>query len=149
MESFKTCRLLPFRPANIVPVTHWWMESRMPEVLVARSENLQEGQRRLVDAGGKMIGVIRANGKLHAYLNICPHQGGPVCEGRMIHRVEEVLGEHKTYLGMRFVEEDLHLVCPWHGWEFNFETGRCAGDGRHSLKRFQVVERGGKIYVSV
>jgi nitrite reductase/ring-hydroxylating ferredoxin subunit len=121
----------------------------MPEIFVARSEDLTEGGRRLLEVDGKIIGVIRANGRLRAFLNQCPHQGGPVCEGRLIHRVEEVLGENKTYLRMRFVEEDLHIVCPWHGWEFNMETGRCAGDGKHSLKRFDVVERGGDVYVTV
>lgn len=121
----------------------------MAEVLVARSEELAEGQRKLLDVDGMVIGVMRARGKLHAFLNICPHQGGPVCEGRMIHRVEEVLGEHKTYLSMRFVEEDLHIVCPWHGWEFNLDTGRCAGDGKHGLRRFPVSEREGEIYVAV
>jgi nitrite reductase/ring-hydroxylating ferredoxin subunit len=123
--------------------------SDMPEIFVARSDDLKEGQRKLLETDGRTIGVIRAKGNLHAFLNICPHQGGPVCEGRLIHRVEEVLGEHKTFISMRFVEEDLHIVCPWHGWEFNIETGRCAGDGRHSLKRFEVVERDGHVYVVV
>jgi nitrite reductase/ring-hydroxylating ferredoxin subunit len=119
------------------------------ELFVASAAEINEGQKRIVPHGRHEIGVIRAKGALYAYLNICPHQGGPVCAGMLIHRVEEVLAEDKTYLGMRFNENDLHIVCPWHGWEFNVETGKCAGDGKHGLRKFDVIERDGAIYVVV
>jgi nitrite reductase (NADH) small subunit len=120
----------------------------MAEVFVARGSDLQEGQRRIVANGEASIGVLRANGRLYAYHNECPHQGGPVCEGLLIHRVEEDIGPDKTYRGMRYTD-DLQIVCPWHGWEFDIETGRCAGDGRHSLRRYKVVERNDEIYIVV
>ena len=53
---------------------------------------------------------MRANGRLYAYQNECPHQGGPVCEGLLIHRVEEDIGPDKTYRGMRYTD-DLQIVC--------------------------------------
>jgi nitrite reductase (NADH) small subunit len=121
----------------------------MTEIFVARSADLPEGARNTVEYEGRQIGVIRAKDKLHAFLNICPHQGGPVCDGLLIHRVEEIIAPDKTYQGMRFSETDLHIVCPWHGWEFNIETGKCAGDGKHGLKRFKTVERDGAVYVVV
>lgn len=121
----------------------------MPELFVGRAADLKEGERRIVVANDrKSIGVLRANGKIFAYLNECPHQGGPVCEGLLIHRVEENIGPDKTYRGMRY-SDDLHIVCPWHGWEFNIETGRCAGDGRHAIPRYRVVERNDEIYIIV
>lgn len=121
----------------------------MAEVFVARSADMPEGSRNMLEYEGRHIGVIRAKGKLHAFLNICPHQGGPVCDGLLIHRVEEIIAPDKTYQGMRFSETDLHIVCPWHGWEFNIETGKCAGDGKHGLKRFEAIERDGAVYVVV
>jgi nitrite reductase (NADH) small subunit len=120
----------------------------MPELFVARAADLKEGQRKILDHGVSAIGVLRANGKVHAFLNECPHQGGPACEGLMIHSLEEDLGPDKTYRGMKYTDE-LHLVCPWHGWEFNIETGRCAGDGKHALRRYPVIERNDEIYVVV
>lgn len=120
----------------------------MTELYVAKSSELEEGERKLIKHGDLEIGVLRANGGIRAILNVCPHQGGPVCEGMMIHRVEEVIGADRAYRGMRFTD-DLHLVCPWHGWEFHIETGRCAGDGAHSLRVFPVREREGEIYVVV
>jgi nitrite reductase (NADH) small subunit len=119
------------------------------ELYVAKSSAIAEGKRVLVEHNGNKIGVLRVNGALHAFLNLCPHQGGPACEGMLIHRVEEVLGEDKRYLGMRFHEKDVHLVCPWHGWEFNVETGRCSGDGKFGLKRYKIIEKEGDIYVVV
>jgi nitrite reductase/ring-hydroxylating ferredoxin subunit len=119
----------------------------MPEVFVGRSQDLKEGERRIVTSGPHSVGVLRANGKLYAYRNECPHQGGPVCEGLMVHKVEEIIAPDKTYRGMRYNRDELNIVCPWHGWEFNIETGRCAGDGRHGLRKYPVVERQGEIYV--
>ena len=121
----------------------------MAEVFLCNSAELGEGARKLIANGSDQIGVIRAGGVLHAFRNVCPHQGGPVCEGLIVHKVEEVLAEDKTYQGMRFSEDVLHIVCPWHGWEFNIGTGRCAGDGKHALKRYQVIEHDNGIYVVV
>jgi nitrite reductase (NADH) small subunit len=122
---------------------------KMAEIFVARSADMPEGARNMVEHEGRQIGIIRAKGKLHAFLNICPHQGGPVCDGLLVHRVEEIIAADKTYQGMRFSETDLHIVCPWHGWEFNIETGKCAGDGKHGLKRFKIAERDGAVYVVI
>ena len=119
----------------------------MPKILIGASSDLGEGERRIIVHDDVQVGVVRANGQLHAFRNVCPHQGGPVCEGLLIHRVEEIIAEDKTYLGMRFSETDVNLVCPWHGWEFNVATGRCAGDGRHALKKYGVSEEGGQICV--
>lgn len=121
----------------------------MEEIFVAASEELAEGERRIIEHGPHQIGVIRAKGKLVAYRNVCPHQGGPVCEGLMVHKVEEIIDETKQYRGMRFDTDTLHVVCPWHGWEFNVSDGACAGDGRHKLKSYRVEEREGRIYVQV
>jgi nitrite reductase/ring-hydroxylating ferredoxin subunit len=117
------------------------------ELLVGKSAELAEGERKVITHGSHQIGVLRAKGQLHAFANQCPHQGGPVCEGVLVHKVEEILGADRTFQGMRFNEDELHIVCPWHGWEFNIETGRCAGDGKHGLRRFKVLERDGDVYV--
>jgi nitrite reductase (NADH) small subunit len=120
----------------------------MQDVFVARAADLaSEGARRIVAHGGREVGVLRAAGRLVAFANHCPHQGGPVCEGMLIHQVEEVLGPDKSYQGMRFDEARLNLVCPWHGWEFDVRTGRTAGDPRFALRRFEVVERDGDVFV--
>ncbi len=120
----------------------------MVDIFVAHAAELaEEGSRRIITHAERGVGVIRAKGTLHAFANHCPHQGGPVCDGLLIHQVEEVLGPDKSYQGMRFDTDTLNLVCPWHGWEFNVQTGRTAGDPRFSLRRFEVIERDGDIFV--
>ncbi|MEW6452354.1 MAG: Rieske (2Fe-2S) protein [Pseudomonadota bacterium] len=119
------------------------------DILVGKAADLSEGGRKIITHNDEQIGVLRAKGKLHAFSNICPHQGGPACEGVLVHKVEEIIGSDKQLIGRKYDENVLHLVCPWHGWEFNIETGRCAGDGKHRLRRYEVRERDGDVYVVV
>jgi hypothetical protein len=61
-------------------------------------------------------------------------------------RVEEQLDEKQQYRGLSFAPER-HIVCPWHGWEFDIATGLHPGDSRMRLKRVKVEVRDGDIYV--
>lgn len=93
------------------------------------------------------IGVFTHEGTIYAFANVCPHQGGPVCEGRLVGRVEEEVDDHGRLLGGRFSAEVTHLVCPWHGMEFDLETGRSWSDPRRRLRRYEVIERGQRVFV--
>jgi nitrite reductase/ring-hydroxylating ferredoxin subunit len=44
---------------------------------------------------------------------------------------------------------DIHIVCPWHGYEFHSSDGVNVSDKRLRLKKFKVVERDGGVYVAV
>ena len=100
---------------------------------------------------GSYVGeaVFKIGGEFHAYLNHCPHMGGPACQGKMIAKVEEVIADDRTSKGMTFSKEKLHVVCPWHGFEFNLETGCHPGDANVRLTPVKVDVRGGQIYVGV
>lgn len=117
------------------------------EIFVAKPDELSEGQKRIVPNGGSEIGVYRWKGRLFAYQNLCGHQGGPACEGVTIAKVEDVIAEDRTHQGMRFNEDDMHIVCPWHGWEYHLETGVHAADPTFRLRKYDVVEREDGIYV--
>lgn len=117
------------------------------ELFVAKSAELPDGERKIVPNGNNEIGVYRVNGELYAYLSLCPHQGGPACEGLLMAQVEEVIAEDKTYHGMRFNHDDMHIVCPWHGWEFHLDSGIARADPKFKLRKYVVVERGNEIYV--
>ena len=93
-------------------------------VFVGASERVPEGGRLVVDVGDKTIGIFRVEGKLHAWNNKCSHQGGPVCQGKIIPRVTEVIEPGGESLGFAFDKSTLHIVCPWHGWEFDVKTGQ-------------------------
>ena len=117
------------------------------EVFVTEASALNEGERKVVPFGDTEVGVYRVKGKLYAYENRCAHQGGPACEGLLMPKVEEVLAPDKTYQHMRFNYDEWHIVCPWHAWEYDVTTGECVADRRFHLRKYQVVERDGKIFV--
>ena len=121
----------------------------MAEVRVCKTGEIPDGGTRLVKAGRVEIGVIFSKGQYYAYRNWCPHQGGPACEGLKMPQVVEKIGDKGVHLGMDFDETDMHIVCPWHGWEFHLKDGCHVIDNRHRLKKYDVIERGGDIYVSV
>lgn len=117
------------------------------ELFVAKKSDLPDGERKIVPNGNSEIGVYRVKGELYAYSNLCPHQGGPACEGLLMAQVEEVIADDKTYQGMRFNHDDMHIVCPWHGWEFHLDSGTACADPKFKLRKFDVLERGDEIYV--
>lgn len=100
-------------------------------------------------AGGVEVGVFRVAGQVHAYENRCRHQGGPVCTGEILGRYEAVLNPDGTIARERFADDQTRIACPWHGWEYDLVSGRCAADQRYALRRFAVSVREGDVYVSV
>jgi nitrite reductase (NADH) small subunit len=119
----------------------------MAEIFVAETAQLKEGDRRIVRTESGEVGVFHHEGSFYAYANTCAHSGGPACEGVMIPQVVDIIAEDKTYQGQTFDESQMHFVCPWHGWEYDLKTGTCIGDPRLRLRRYDVVQRDGAIYV--
>jgi nitrite reductase/ring-hydroxylating ferredoxin subunit len=105
----------------------------MPEVLVGEASEFTNGDKRLIVADGVEVGLFRLDGRFFAWRNVCPHQGGPVCQGRVFRRVVDDLDDEGRQRGRRYHDIDMNIVCPWHGAEFDIRTGRHAGTGRLRL----------------
>ncbi len=118
-------------------------------VFVGAREKVPEGGRLVVDVGQTTIGIFRSAGTLYAYLNTCAHQGGPVCQGKIIPRVDEVIDERGESHGFKFDEDDLHIVCPWHGFEYSIKTGVHPGRPSARLVSVAVEEGPDGIYVTL
>jgi nitrite reductase/ring-hydroxylating ferredoxin subunit len=43
----------------------------------------------------------------------------------------------------------MHIVCPWHGYEFHLSDGTHVCDKRLRLTKYPVIQRDGEIYVDV
>lgn len=119
----------------------------MTEIYIAHSAEIPEGDRRIITHGGREIGVFHWQGNYYAYDNTCLHQGGPACEGLIMHKVEDVMTADHRVLGHRFSPDEVHFVCPWHGYEYDLKTGECAGDRRLRLRAYKVIERGGELFL--
>jgi len=87
--------------------------------VVATVDEIPSGSRKIVSAGGRSIGVFNINGEYFALLNRCPHQAGPLCEGKLHGLLEaDIPGEY------RYSRPGEILRCPWHGWEYDLRTGQ-------------------------
>lgn len=114
----------------------------------AKSADVPEHGRLVVDIGDRTIGIFRVGGRLYAYENTCPHQGGPVCQGLVIAAVRERLDSENRSIGYAFDESDMRIVCPWHGYEFSIATGSHPAKASIRLTAVAVEEEGGVVYVS-
>jgi nitrite reductase/ring-hydroxylating ferredoxin subunit len=121
----------------------------MADIFVGKEDEFGDRGRKVIAQGDLEIGVFCLDGKYYAWENRCTHQGGPICQGRILNRVEEALNPDKTSRGLKWSESDVHIVCPWHGFEFNIKTGRHPGNKNVRLKPFDVKVQNGEVYVVV
>jgi nitrite reductase/ring-hydroxylating ferredoxin subunit len=119
------------------------------ELYVGKESEFGERDRKIIAQGELEIGVFRVDGQFYAWENNCVHQGGPICQGKILGKVEEVLAADKTSKGLKFSDSDIHIVCPWHGYEYNVKTGRHPGDKNVRLKPYEVKVKNGDVYVVV
>ena len=121
----------------------------MREFLVGPASEIPDGGRKVVQCGQFEIGIFRVKGELVAWHNTCPHRQGPICQGRVYQRVVEPVDEKGEVRMLQYDDEHLHLVCPWHGYEFAIETGWHPAKRSIRLARVAVDEEGGDVYVAL
>lgn len=95
----------------------------MAKHIVAAAADLPPGARKTIEAEGRVIAVFNVGGDYYALNNRCPHEGGPLCAGKL--SALTVSTRPGEYLWTR---EDEIIRCPWHGWEFDLKTGRSVCD---------------------
>ena len=71
-------------------------------VNVGPVDDFREGRGKAVDVEGVTVGIYRVGESWHALKDCCPPMGASLCEGRLNGRA---------------------VVCHWHGWEFDLESG--------------------------
>jgi nitrite reductase/ring-hydroxylating ferredoxin subunit len=110
--------------------------------VVAAVEEIPPGSHKVIEVDGREIGVFNVDGEYFAVLNRCPHQGGPLCEGRQAgFLTSPAPGDY------RLSRPGEVIRCPWHGWEFDLRTGQSwCEPGRVRVRRYAVsVEPGAAI----
>jgi nitrite reductase (NADH) small subunit len=101
----------------------------MPEkIKVASAADVPPGEARVVEAAGKPIALVNADGTFYAMDNTCLHRGGPLGEGDL---------------------EGTVLTCPWHGWRWEVTTGANVNNPAVKLSCFPVTVEGGSVYVEI
>ena len=107
----------------------------MAKYVVGTVGEIPPGERKIVQIGGRSVGVFNLGGEFFALLNRCPHQAGPLCQGYQIGLVlSDRPGEY------RCLRPGEILRCPWHGWEFDIRTGQSWFDpARTRVRRYDVT----------
>lgn len=122
-------------------------EEQLEDIYVARTDEFENQGRKVICHGPHEVGVFHVDGSFVAWRNECAHQGGPICQGRLFPKVEEPLSPERTVHGLRYVDGSLHIVCPWHGYEYDVRTGRNSANEQLRLKKVDVLVKEGAVYV--
>ncbi len=103
----------------------------MPDHDVCSTEELPEGERKLVEIDGVEIGVFNCGGDLLAIEDRCSHDDGPLAEGE-------------------FNPEACTVECPRHGSLFDLRSGRPKTLPAFApVETFEVRVEDGKILLEV
>lgn len=108
--------------------------SREAWVDVCPSDELKDGDRRIVYLDGKMVGVFRVDGQIYALNNRCSHARGPLTEGTITHEPDG----------------SCTVTCPWHYAKFDLANGKAVdGLAKIPVQTYAVEVREGVIYVGI
>jgi nitrite reductase/ring-hydroxylating ferredoxin subunit len=121
----------------------------MPDIQVCEFSTMSDPGRKVVDVGGIEVGVFRLGNDVFAYENRCPHLEGPVCQGKILPLALEAVAGDGTSTGRVFSKQQMNVVCPWHGYEFDIRTGTHPTDKRVRLRKLPVRVADGKVFVTV
>lgn len=86
------------------------------------------GEAREFPVENRMICVANENGKFSALDNVCAHRGGPLGQG---------------------VVDAGFMVCPWHGWQFNLQTGKSEQNATLGVEVYELKIDGDDVLVKI
>jgi nitrite reductase (NADH) small subunit len=136
---------------GLIRQQHWSLKD-VRTIRVCQTDDLADQGKLVVEVGDLQIGVFRLGDEFFAWKNRCPHQGGPVCQGRIYNKVFEKIDAEQKSRGRDYDAGVTHIVCPWHGLEFDIRTGKFAGASDKdimNLDGYPTQVQDGEVYVLV
>jgi nitrite reductase (NADH) small subunit len=94
--------------------------------LTAQTDLPQANEAKEFRCGGKEICVANVDGTFYAMENTCLHRGGPLGEGVILNG---------------------KVVCPWHGWEWDPQTG--VHDAHAKVAVYPIKIEGGDLLIEI
>jgi sulfoxide reductase heme-binding subunit YedZ len=88
---------------------------------------IPENRAKVVRCAGERVALFNYDGNLSAISSVCQHQNGPLGEGRVI---------------------DGCITCPWHGYQYQPETGASPAPFTEKVPTFEVAVRAGRVWVN-
>ena len=81
-----------------------------------------------INHNGRGYAVFDTGGELAVTDARCPHNGGPLTDG---------------------VVRDGAVICPWHWYCFDLQTGDCRTSADYHLRKYPVLSRDGRLYAQL
>jgi nitrite reductase/ring-hydroxylating ferredoxin subunit len=97
-------------------------------VKAAKTGDIQPGNGKVVNVGGKTLALFNVDGTIHCIDNVCVHRGGPLGEGTL---------------------EAGIVTCPWHGWQYDVASGECKVNPSAKLATYEVKVEGEDVLVGI
>jgi nitrite reductase/ring-hydroxylating ferredoxin subunit/DMSO/TMAO reductase YedYZ heme-binding membrane subunit len=88
--------------------------------------DIPENLARIVCLSGERVAVFKYDGKVSAVSNVCQHQNGPLGEGKIVYGC---------------------ITCPWHGYQYQPDTGASPPPFVEKVPTFNVRVRNGRVFV--
>jgi nitrite reductase (NADH) small subunit len=105
------------------------MRKAMPFIKLTAQSNLPNtNEAKEFPYGDKTICIANVNGTFSAMDNVCLHRGGPLGQGMIEHG---------------------KVVCPWHGWEWDPQTGQAVQDSRAKIAVYPLKIENGDVMVEI
>ena len=114
---------------------------------VGAIEEFEDQSKKVMTVLEEEVGVFRLGDDFFAWRNVCPHQGGPICQGRLFSLVKENIDESMESHGRIYDDKKVNIVCPWHGLEFDVRTGKHPGNPDIALEPVTIQVDGGSVYL--
>ncbi|HTR65545.1 MAG TPA: Rieske (2Fe-2S) protein [Terriglobales bacterium] len=96
--------------------------------LAAESELPTPDSAKEFSCGENTICVANVNGTITAMDNICLHRGGPLGQGDI---------------------ENGKVVCPWHGWQWDPQTGQATHNPNAKLAVYPLRVENGEVLIDL
>ncbi len=88
--------------------------------------DIRENRARIVCLSGERVAIFKYDGKISAVSNGCQHQNGPLGEGKIVNGC---------------------ITCPWHGYQYNPDTGASPPPFVEKVPTFNVRVKRGRVLV--
>jgi nitrite reductase (NADH) small subunit len=96
--------------------------------LTTQSEVPAENQAEEFPYGDRVLCIANVNGTITAMDNVCLHRGGPLGQGDI---------------------EDGKIVCPWHGWQWDPNTGAAVHNFNAKVSVYPVKIENGDLMIAL
>ena len=100
----------------------------MSTIKLCKTTDILPGKSKIFTVENNSVAVFNVDNKFHAIDNVCLHRGGPLGDGELNNNV---------------------VTCPWHGWNFNVETGDNANIHSLCLTKYDVKVNGEDIELTL